>query len=261
MTDTTTQESTSRPRGGRTVSKSTIEEVMELSRNLPLTRNVLKATVQDATPGQLGLLADLFRAENLSREQSKRLRLLKQANFPQAKELDGYDWSTTGFPDDWGRGNLLTLDFIEHAQDLVLYGDVGCGKTHLAIALGRQACRNNIPTMFSTAAALIMTLRKAKQDNRLDRELDRIGKNRLLIIDELGYLPIDIDGARLLFQIIADSYERRSIVFTSNLEFSRWGDVFGDGDMAAAVIDRIVHHGRIVRFHGESYRNTHSLMK
>jgi DNA replication protein DnaC len=196
------------------VSKSTIEEVMELSRNLPLTRNVLKATVQDATPGQLGLLADLFRAENLSREQSKRLRLLKQANFPQAKELDGYDWSTTGFPDDWGRGNLLTLDFIEHAQDLVLYGDVGCGKTHLAIALGRQACRNNIPTMFSTAAALIMTLRKAKQDNRLDRELDRIGKNRLLIIDELGYLPIDIDGARLLFQIIADSYERRSIVFT-----------------------------------------------
>jgi DNA replication protein DnaC len=261
MTDTTTQESTSRPRGGRTVSKSTIEEVMELSRNLPLTRNVLKATVQDATPDQLGLLADLFRAENLSREQSKRLRLLKQANFPQAKELDGYDWSTTGFPDDWGRGNLLTLDFIEHAQDLVLYGDVGCGKTHLAIALGRQACRNNIPTMFSTAAALIMTLRKAKQDNRLDRELDRIGKNRLLIIDELGYLPIDIDGARLLFQIIADSYERRSIVFTSNLEFSRWGDVFGDGDMAAAVIDRIVHHGRIIRFHGESYRSTHSLMK
>ena len=261
MTDTTTQESTSRPRGGRTVSKSTIEEVMELSRNLPLTRNVLKATVQDATPGQLGLLADLFRAENLRREQSKRLRLLKQANFPQAKELDGYDWSTTGFPDDWGRGNLLTLDFIEHAQDLVLYGDVGCGKTHLAIALGRQACRNNIPTMFSTAAALIMTLRKAKQDNRLDRELDRIGKNRLLIIDELGYLPIDIDGARLLFQIIADSYERRSIVFTSNLEFSRWGDVFGDGDMAAAVIDRIVHHGRIIRFHGESYRSTHSLMK
>ena len=83
----------------------------------------------------------------------------------------------------------------------------------------------------------------------------------LLVIDELGYLPIDIDGARLLFQIIADSYERRSIIFTSNLEFGRWGDVFGDGDMAAAVIDRIVHHGRIIRFHGESYRNTHSLMK
>ena len=109
--------------------------------------------------------------------------------------------------------------------------------------------------------ARIRTLSKAKQDNRLDRELAAIARNRLLIIDELGYLPIDIDGARLLFQVIADSYERRSIIFTSNLEFSRWGDVFGDGDMAAAVIDRVIHHGRIIRFTGESWRSTHSLMK
>ena len=142
----------------------------------------------------------------------------------------------------------------------MLYGDVSCGKTHLAIALGRQACRQAIPAGFFTASGLIMRLRKAKQTDRLDRELAAIGRNRLLIIDELGYLPIDIDGARLLFQVIADSYERRSVIFTSNLEFSRWGDVFGDGDMAAAVIDRIVHHGRIIRFHGESYRSTHSLM-
>lgn len=84
-----------------------------------------------------------------------------------------------------------------------------------------------------------MRLRKAKTDNRLDQELKAIGRAELLIIDELGYLPIDIDGARLLFQVIADSYETRSIIFTSNLEFGRWGDVFGDGDMAAAVIDRI----------------------
>ena len=83
----------------------------------------------------------------------------------------------------------------------------------------------------------------------------------LAVIDELGYLPIDIDGARLLFQAGADSYETRSVIFTSNLESGRWGDVFGDGDMAAAAIDRIVHHGRILRFHGESYRNKHSLMK
>ena len=260
MTDTT-QEPISRPRGGRTVSKSSVEEVMELSRNLPLTRKVLAGSIEHATPGQLGLLADLFRAENASRERSKRLRLLKQANFPQAKELDGYDWSTANFPDDWGRSDLLTLDFIERAEDMVLYGDVGCGKTHLAIAIGRQACRQAVPVGFFTASGLIMRLRKAKQTDRLDKELAAIGRNRLLIIDELGYLPIDIDGARLLFQVIADSYERRSVIFTSNLEFSRWGDVFGDGDMAAAVIDRIVHHGRIVRFRGESYRNSHSLMR
>ena len=94
-----------------------------------------------------------------------------------------------------------------------------------------------------------------KDDNRLDAELKSIGR------DEPGHLPIDIDGARLLFQAGADSYETRSVISDSNLESGRWGDVFGDGDMAAAVIDRIVHHGGILRFHGESYRNEHSLMK
>ncbi|MDW8487053.1 IS21-like element helper ATPase IstB, partial [Bifidobacterium thermophilum] len=162
-------------------------------------------------------------------------------------------------PPTGGREQLASLQFVDRAEDLVLYGDVGCGKTHLAIAIGELACRRMIPVRFFTASSLVMRLRKAKHDNRLDTELKTIGKAELLIIDELGYLPIDIEGARLLFQVIADSYETRSVVFTSNLEFSRWGDVFGDGDMAAAVIDRIVHHGRIVRFHGESYRNTHSL--
>lgn len=248
-------------RTARKAEKATAEQVMELSRNLPLTRSVLKQAVENATPGQLGFLAALFTAENASRAESKRNRLLRQAGFPQAKTLNGYDWSMAAFPADWGREQLASLEFIDHAEDLVLYGDVGCGKTHLAIAIGTLACRRGIPVRFFTASGLIMRLRKAKADNRLDQELKAIGKADLLIIDELGYLPIDIDGARLLFQIIADSYERRSIIFTSNLEFGRWGDVFGDGDMAAAVIDRIVHHGRIIRFHGESYRNTHSLMK
>lgn len=248
-------------RTDRTARKAAAEQVMELSRNLPLTRSVPGRAVENATPGQLGFLAELFTAENASRAESKRARLLRQAGFPQSKELDGYDWSMAAFPADWGREQLASLEFIDHAEDLVLYGDVGCGKTHLAIAIGTLACQQGIPVRFFTASGLIMRLRKAKADNRLDQELKTIGKADLLIIDELGYLPIDIDGARLLFQIIADSYERRSIIFTSNLEFGRWGDVFGDGDMAAAVIDRIVHHGRIIRFHGESYRNTHSLMK
>ena len=165
------------------------------------------------------------------------------------------------FPADWGREQLTSLQFVDRAEDLVLYGDVGCGKTHLAIAIGELACKHMIPAGFFTASSLVMRLRKAKHDNRLDTELKAIGKAELPVIDELGYLPIDIEGARLLFQVIADSYETRSVVFTSNLESGRWGDVFGDGDMAAAVIDRIVHHGRILRFHGESYRSTHSLMK
>ena len=234
MTDTTTTDipATTAPTGRRRSPKATPGQVMELARTLPLTRDVLRRACDDATPGQL-----------------------------QSKTLDGYDWSMASFPADWGREQLASLQFVDRAEDLVLYGDVGCGKTHLAIAIGELACRRMIPVRFFTASSLVMRLRKAKHDNRLDTELKTIGKAELLIIDELGYLPIDIEGARLLFQVIADSYETRSVVFTSNLEFSRWGDVFGDGDMAAAVIDRIVHHGRIVRFHGESYRNTHSLMK
>lgn len=203
-----------RQRGGRVLDKATTEQVMGLARNLPLTHSVPGKALEDATPGRLGFLANLFEKENASR-----------------------------------------------AEDLVLYGDVGCGKTHLAIAIGMLACQRMIPVRFFTASSLVMRLRKAKDDNRLDAELKSIGRAGLAVIDELGYLPIDIDGARLLFQAGADSYETRSVISASNLESGRWGDVFGDGDMAAAVIDRIVHHGRILRFHGESYRNRHSLMK
>ncbi|AHJ15470.1 IstB domain protein ATP-binding protein [Bifidobacterium breve 2L] len=165
------------------------------------------------------------------------------------------------FPADRGREQLESLEFVDRAEDLVLYGDVGRGKTHLAIAIGMLACQRMIPARFLAASSLVMRLRKAKDDNRLDAELKSIGGAGPVIIDEPVHLPIDIDGARLLFQAGADSYETRSVTSASNLESGRWGDVSGDGDMAAAVIDRIVHHGRILRFHGESHRNKHSLMK
>lgn len=173
--------------------------------------------------------------------------------------------ATTGgmasFPADRGREQLESLEFVERAEDLVLYGDVGRGKTHLAIAIGVLACRRMIPVRFLAASSLVMRLRKAKDENRLDQEPKAIGRAGLVIIDEPGHLPIDIDGAGLLFQAGADCYETRGVVSASNLGSGGWGDVFGDGDMAAAVIDRIVHHGGIIRFHGESYRNRHSLMK
>lgn len=165
------------------------------------------------------------------------------------------------FPADRGREQLESLEFVDRAEDLVPCGDVGCGKTHLAIAIGMLACQRMIPVRFFTASSPVMRLRKAKDDNRLDAELKSMGRAGLVVIDELGHLPIDIDGAGPLFQAGADSYETRSVISASNPESGRWGDVFGDGDMAATVIDRIVHHGRILRFHGESYRNKHSLMK
>lgn len=122
------------------------------------------------------------------------------------------------------------------------------------------ACDRGLEARFFTASSLVMLLRRARDGGRLDREMSQIGRAALLIIDELGFLPLDADGARLVFLVFADAYERQSIVITTNLEFSRWGSVFGDDQMADAVIDRTVHHGRLVQFKGESYRVRHTLM-
>ena len=131
----------------------------------------------------------------------------------------------------------------------------------MAEALCALACQLARPARFFTASSLVMRLRRARDDGRLDRELAQLGGAELLVIDELGFLPLDADGARLLFQVVSEAYETQSVVFTTNLEFSRWGSVFGDDQMAAAVIDRVVHHGRLLQFRGESYRVRHALMQ
>ena len=160
-----------------------------------------------------------------------------------------------------GREDLLSLSLLDRREDLVLMGDVGTGKTHMASALCRLACDRRMEARFFTASSIVARLRRARDEGRLDREASQIGRARLLVVDELGFLPLDPDGARLLFQVFADAYERQSVVITTNLEFSRWGSVFGDDQMAAAVIDRIVRHGRLVQFRGESHRVRRALMQ
>lgn len=238
-----------------------MDEIMRLARRLPLTRQVLADQLETATPSQMEFMDQWMNAEIESRERSKRSRLLKQAGFPAVKTLDGYDWENIRFPVDWGRRSLESLEFASRPEDVVMFGPPGTGKTHLAMALGRKACLEGMTVRFFTAAGLVMRLLHASTEGKLDREIASIGKARLLIIDELGYVPIDEEGSRLLFQVITNAYEMQSIVYTTNIEFSGWGRVFGDPNMAAAIIDRTVHHGRMLRFEGESYRRTHALMQ
>lgn len=239
----------------------TPDELITAGKKIALTTTVITQWAQQGTPRQRDYLHGFLQAEYASRQHAKHMRLLKAAKLPVAKSLEGYDWTAIRFPDNYGRDQLTSLEFLEHAGDLVFYGDVGTGKTHLASALVAAACQRGVPARFFTTAGLVAHLRKAKDADRLDSQLASIGKNRLLAIDEFGYLPIDPDGAKLLFQVISDAYEKRSLILTTNLEFSRWGTVFGDDHMAAAVVDRIVHHGRLLQFRGESYRMKHALMK
>ena len=210
-----------RRRRAETIAKS--ERVMTMSRSLTLTRSVLAEHIAQATPAQPDFVESWFEAELASREQSKRARLLKAAGLPNEKTLDGYDWSNLRMPPDRGRAQLEALEFVDGREDLVLHGPVGTGKSHLAVAPGRLACMNAVPVRSFTASGLLMRLRRARQENRLDRELAGIGKARLLIIDEFGYMPVDEEGSRLLFQAVSDSYETRSIIHATNIESGGWG--------------------------------------
>jgi DNA replication protein DnaC len=239
----------------------TVQDILEAGKHASLTGSVLTEWAEKGTPKQREYLHGVLEAEHESRQESRRQRLLKSARLPALKTLSGFDYTSVRFPEDYGREPLESLEFINRAQDLVLYGDVGTGKTHMASALVAAACRQGIQARFFTTSALVMMLRRAKDEDRLDKELASLAKNQLIAIDELGYLPIDTEGARLLFQVISDGYEKRSLIITTNLEFSRWGTVFGDDNMAAAVIDRLVHHGRLLQFRGESYRVKNALMK
>ena len=179
---------------------------------------------------------------------------------PAPKAVEGFDWSNVRFPEGWGRDEMLSPGFAGRAEDLVLHGPAGRGKTHAATALGIEATRRGAPVRFFQAATLVPRPGKAKREGTLDRLPADVGRAGLVILDEFGHVPFDVDGARLLHQVISDSYERRGIVLATNVESGRWGTVFADDKLAAAIVDRVVHHGRLVEFGGPSHRLEESLM-
>lgn len=181
-------------------------------------------------------------------------RLVREARFPSIKTIDAFDWGhPTVIPQSLIL-HALDLDFIAQRGHLIFLGRGGLGKTHLATAIGYAACQREIKTLFTTAADMINRLVASKSDHSLDRALRRYCSPRLLIIDELGYLPLDKEGRDLFFQVISKRSETGSVILTTNKAFRDWGEVFQDNAVATAIAERLIENGELIKIEGSSYR-------
>lgn len=207
-------------------------------------------------------VTDLLLLELRERETNRINRMVRIAGFRVLKTLDDFIWSQQiELPVGLTREYMEELRFLPPKENLIFMGTVGTGKTHLATAIALKACQEGKQVRFFTAASLANILMEKNAKNTLNSYLATLKKVELIVIDEVGFVPLHKDAAELLFQVISDCYERKSLIITSNLEFSQWNTVFGDNRLTAALIDRLVHHSHIVIFSGESYRLTQSMRR
>jgi len=204
-------------------------------------------------------LLTLLEQEVLQREANQQKRRLIQARFPVLRTLDSFDFSAIP---GLNKAKVLELtrgDYIAQRANMILVGDVGTGKTHVAISLGICACRQGKRVRFYTAAGLINEMIEAQTENRLSKLEAHLLKQDLLILDEVGFIPFSQTGAHLLFQLCSARHERGSLLITTNLNFADWTQVFGDERLTAALLDRLTYHSHIIEFRGESFRFKQSL--
>lgn len=206
-----------------------------------------KSTLVDA-------LYALTNAEMEFRQERVNRSMVVISHFPFLKTFEDYDFSYQPRLNKTEVMDLKSLRFIENCENIVFLGTPGTGKTHLAVATGIEPAKNRYRTYFINCNELILQLKKAKQENTLARRLKNFTSYSVLIIDEVGFLPIDAEDSNLLFQLISMRYEKHPTIFTTNKSFNHWGEVFGDSVIANAILDRILHHSKVFQIVGPSYR-------
>lgn len=217
----------------------------------------LDTVCEEASKRDLGyreFLVEALQTEWRSRHQKGVDSRLRQARFPWMKSLEQFDFAFQPSLDRKVVRELAGLGFVERAENVILLGPPGTGKTHLSIALGVKAVEAGHRVLFLTVEKLMTSLTKAQQENRLERQLQQLVYPKLLILDEIGYLPMSRNEASLFFRLLTRRYERASLILTSNKSFVDWGEIFNDQVLATAILDRLLHHATTLNIKGESYR-------
>jgi len=223
-------------------------------KELRLSHNMAEMAEKVEAASHQEFLLKLLQAELEHRDRQRKEKLLKKAGFYSIKDLSGFRFDEITLPKAVSIDYLRNCEFISTKTNLVMYGNVGTGKTFLSIALGVEACKRGLETQFYRTAALVNKLSEAKKNNTLSLFMKKLAKAELIICDEWGYIPLDRTGAQLLFEVVSECYERKTLIINTNLEFSRWVNVFYDEQMTGAILDRILHHCHLLLFPGPSNR-------
>jgi DNA replication protein DnaC len=235
-------------------------EIAACCKELKLGRNIADMSEILQADSHQEYLLKLLQSELKHRESQRRDKLLKTAGFYALKTMSDFRFDEVKLPASVSPEYLQNCDFVKTKTNLVMYGNVGTGKTHLSIALGIEACKKGIETKFFRTATLVNQLSEAKKSGTLSTFMKKLGKTELLICDEWGYVPLDRTGAQLLFEVISECYERKTLIVNTNTEFSRWVNVFYDEQMTGAILDRILHHCHLLLFPGQSNRMRESAL-